>query len=209
MASENLYSKTVQVGRASARKRVARVVTEALSPVHLVPGLILVVAWKSSEDTGEGVTWGVLAAGLAMAVPIAYLRRELRAGRISDHNVRVRSQRPRVLLVTTASILTTLGVVAAGDAPRDLVALVSAQAVGLVLFGIITRWWKISFHAGGTAGTVTTLVLVFGPRLLLLTPLVPLAAWSRVTLGDHTPCQVSVGAALGGVVAWVVFSWIR
>ncbi len=56
MASENLYSKTVQVGRASARKRVARVVTEALSPVHLVPGLILVVAWKSSEDTGEGVT---------------------------------------------------------------------------------------------------------------------------------------------------------
>jgi membrane-associated phospholipid phosphatase len=51
-------------------------------------------------------------------------------------------------------------------------------------------------HATIAAGAGTELLLVFGPALLVVWPLVALIAWSRVQVGDHTPAQVLAGVAL-------------
>jgi len=56
---------------------------------------------------------------------------------------------------------------------------------------------------------VTVLLLVFGPTLLVLAPLVPLVCWARVAVRDHTPAQTVAGATLGITVAAVVFSVLR
>jgi membrane-associated phospholipid phosphatase len=50
------------------------------------------------------------------------------------------------------------------------------------------------------------LLLVFGPALLAVWPLVGVIAWSRVQVGDHTAAQVLAGVALGVVVNATVFS---
>jgi membrane-associated phospholipid phosphatase len=74
---------------------------------------------------------------------------------------------------------------------------------------VITLWWKISVHAAIAAGAATVLLLVFGPALLVVWPLVALIAWSRVQVGDHTPAQTLAGAALGGLIATTVFILLR
>jgi membrane-associated phospholipid phosphatase len=100
-------------------------------------------------------------------------------------------------------------VLAAFDAPAELVALQASIAVGVACGWVITLWWKISVHAAIAAGAATVLLLVFGPALLVVWPLVAVIAWCRVQVGDHTPAQVLAGATLGVVVNATVFPLLR
>jgi membrane-associated phospholipid phosphatase len=111
--------------------------------------------------------------------------------------------------VAIASILFGLAVLAALDAPAEMVALLASIAVGVAGGWVVTLWWKISVHAAIAAGAATVLTLVFGPALLAVWPLVALIAWSRVQVGDHTPAQVLAGVALGIVVNATVFPLLR
>jgi membrane-associated phospholipid phosphatase len=168
-----------------------------------------VVAWRSAPTPGEAVKWGALAALFASLVPFGYILRGVRRRQLTDHHVGVRAQRPLPLLVGVASVLVGLGLLAVWGAPRDLVAVVAAMAVGLATALLVTLFWKVSVHAAVTAAAVVILVLVFGPWLLLLAPLVALVGWARVASGDHSPAQVIVGVLLGGAVAATVFPLLR
>jgi membrane-associated phospholipid phosphatase len=191
------------------RLRVARLVGEVLSPPPILAVLALVVAWDSSPTPAMAVVWGGIAAVSASVLPYALILRGVRRGRLTDRNISLRQQRVRFAAVAIASILTGLTVLAAFDAPAEMVALQVSIAVGVACGWVITLWWKISVHAAIAAGAATVLLLVFGLALLVVWPLVALIAWSRVQVGDHTPAQVLAGIALGIVVNATIFSLLR
>jgi membrane-associated phospholipid phosphatase len=195
--------------RHARRLRVARLVGELLSPPPILVILALVVAWDSSPTPAMAVLWGAIAAVFASVLPYALILRGVRRGRISDKNISLREQRIRFGLVAITSILTGLVLLAAFDARAEMVALQASIAVGVACGWLITRWWKISVHAAIAAGAATVLLLVFGPALLAVWPLVAVIAWSRVQVGDHTTAQVLAGVALGVVVNATVFSLLR
>ena len=195
--------------RPAARRRVARLVTEVLAPAPTVAVLLLLVAWQSATTPAEAARWGILAALFASVVPFTYIVRGVRRGRLTDHHVRLREQRPLPLLVGIGSVLLGLALLASWGAPRELVALVAAMAVGLASALLVTLVWKLSIHTAVVAGAGVILVLVFGPALLALAPLVGLVCWARVAVGDHTPAQTLAGVALGAGVAASVFSLLR
>jgi membrane-associated phospholipid phosphatase len=209
MSSRNGAEGAAAPGRPPARRRVARLVTEVLAPAPIVAALLLVVAWRSASTTTEAMAWGLLAVLFASLLPFLFILRGVWRGRLSDHHVGIRQQRPMPLLVGIASVLIGLGLLTAWSAPRDLVALVGAMTVGLVVSLLVTLGWKISIHTAVAAGAAVILVLVFGPPLLALSPVVGLIGWSRVEIGDHTPAQVAMGAVLGAVVAAGAFSLLR
>jgi membrane-associated phospholipid phosphatase len=191
------------------RLRVARLVGELLSPPPILVALALVVAWDSSPTPAVAVAWGAVAALFASVLPYALILRGVRRGRLSDRNISLREQRVRFGGVAIASLLLGLAVLAAFDAPAEMVALLASIAVGVACGWVITLWWKISVHAAIAAGAATVLTLVFGPALLAAWPLVALIAWSRVQVGDHTPAQVLAGVALGVVVNATIFPLLR
>ncbi len=192
-----------------ATASLARLTTEVLAPAHLVIGLLAVVAWDSAPTPGSRLLWGAVAATFAGVLPLAYLVQGARQGRWEDHHVGDREKRPAVIMVILASVLVGTALLAAAGAPRELLALLAAMIAGLVVTLAVTVVWKISVHAAVAAGTVVVLTLVFGPALGILWLLVALVGWSRVALGDHTVGQVVGGALAGGVVAAVVFAWLR
>jgi membrane-associated phospholipid phosphatase len=191
------------------RLRVARLVGEVLSPPPILAVLALVIAWASSPTPAMAVLWGGIAAVSASVLPYALILRGVRRGRLTDKNISLRQQRIRFAAVAIASILTGLTVLAAFDAPAEMVALQASIAVGVTCGWVITLWWKISVHAAIAAGAATVLLLVFGLALLVVWPLVALIAWSRVQVGDHTPAQVLAGIALGIVVNATIFPLLR
>jgi membrane-associated phospholipid phosphatase len=191
------------------RLRVARLVGELLSPPPILVVLALVVAWASSPTPAMAVVWGAIAAAFASVLPYALILRGVRRGQLSDTNISLREQRIRFGVVAITSILVGLAVLAALDAPAEMVALQASIAVGVACGWVITLWWKISVHAAIAAGAATVLVLVFGPALLAVWPLVAVIAWSRVQVGDHTPAQVLAGVALGVVVNATIFLLLR
>jgi hypothetical protein len=185
--------------------RVARVVTEVLAPAPVVAVLLFVIAWQSSSSPERALVWAGISILFASLIPISYVLHRVRQRRLSDRHVAVRRQRPLPLVVAIVSVLIGLAVLSAVGAPRTLVALVGAMGVGLTVSLAVTLFWKMSIHTAVVAGAVVILALVFGLVWLLLAPIVALVAWARVELGDHTPPQVLVGAALGAMVAAVMF----
>jgi hypothetical protein len=129
---------------APRRLWVARLVSERLSPPPIIVVLALLVAWDSSPTPGMAVAWGGIAAVLASLLPYVLILRGVRRGRLSDTNLSLRQERIRIGMVAITSILLGLAVLAAFDAPAELVVLLASITVGVTCGWVITLWWKIS-----------------------------------------------------------------
>jgi hypothetical protein len=102
------------------RLRVAQLVGELLSP------------------PARALLWGGIAAVSASVLPYALILRGVRRGRLSDRNISLREQRIRFGVVAITSILSGLALLAAFDAPAEMVALQASIAVGVACGWVIT-----------------------------------------------------------------------
>jgi hypothetical protein len=188
------------LSQGDTRHRLARLVTEAMSPVVLIVFVTLIVAVHSAGVV-RGLALGLVAIFFAGGLPYGLVLIGVRRGQLTDHHVSRREQRPRMMAIALASVAVGLLVLRWLDAPRALFALMAAMVAGLVVALAITSHWKISIHAAAAAGTVVSLVMLVSLWWLLLVPFIVLTGWARVVIRDHTPAQVSVGAIVGAVVA--------
>jgi hypothetical protein len=209
MLNDTRKQETTARSSAPRRNRIARLITEVFHPGPLAAVLLIAVAVRNSSDIGDMVKWAVVGILFAAILPMLYVLRGVRRGRFSDHHVPNREQRIIPLLMAAFSVLVGLVLMIVMGAPRDLIRLVVAMAIGLIAVTPITRLWKISIHTAVASGTVATLAFLFSPALLILSPIVGLVAWARVELRDHSPAQVIGGAAFGAAVAATTFSLIR
>jgi len=182
------------------RRRIARLVTEVMSPVVLIVVVSLIVAVHSA-GAGRGLALGLVAVFFVGGFPYALVLIGVRRGLLTDHHISRREQRPRIMAIALASAVAGLVVLRWLDAPRALFALLAAMVAGVAVALAVTSFWKISIHAASAAGTVACLAILVSPWWLVLVPLVVLTGWARVEIRDHTPIQVTVGAIVGAVVA--------
>ncbi|MER7475938.1 hypothetical protein, partial [Micromonospora sp. NPDC000018] len=189
----------------SPGRRLARLVTEVLAPSVLVTVMPLVVAARATGSPGGVLRWGGAALVFGAAVPVGVVLYGVRRGWLTDRHIGDHTQRLRPLALGLASVAVGIALLAALDAPRLLVALMVATLVNGAVVTAVNHWWKLSVHAATAAGSVAVLVLVFGPALHALWPLVVAVAWSRVRLRDHTVAQVVAGAAAGAPLTAATF----
>jgi hypothetical protein len=189
--------------------RTARIASEIFAPAVLVGLLMLVVGWHAGDQPGVSRWWGLPGALFSAGLPLLYVLRGVRQGRLSSHHIPERAQRRTPLLIGLASVAVGLLALVLLGAPRDVLALLAAGGVGLVVYTVVTQWWKMSIHAGVAAGTAATLTAIYGPLALLAVPLVLLACWARVRLSAHTTAQVITGALVGALIAGTVFPALR
>jgi hypothetical protein len=193
-----------------AGHRLAKIVTEVLSPAVIVVLLPIAVAWNAtSHRILPTLLWSLVVAVFYSVLPMVFIVRGARRGKWDGHWVRERERRFVPLMMCLASALVGLVILLLGDAPRDVIALGWSMVAVCVACVIITKWWKVSLHATVAGGAVATVVLIYGWFLLLLVPLVALVAWARVQVRDHTAAQVVIGAFLGPVVGGAVFLLLR
>ena len=193
----------------SSLRRLARLLTELLAPAPVVATLLVVIAAHSGRTILIGLAWGLLAVLIIIPVPLFYVLRGVRRGKLSDRHVGVRAQRPLPMVIGVTAVVVALAALSILGAPRELVALIAAMFVGLATSLLVTLRWKISIHTAVVAGAVVILALVFGPVMLPLFALVALVGWARVVVRDHTLWQVCAGAGLGMAVAATVFLFLR
>lgn len=184
--------------------RVARAISEVLSPIVILPACTFVVSVHASQAWPAGLTYGAVAVFFAVGFPYAVLLSWVRSGRLADREIRDRAQRPAIMLITLASVSLGLAALWALHVPRDLFAHMAAMVAGLATTLAVTTKWKISIHTACLAGATASVSILVTPWALLLTALlVPLAS-SRMILKHHTLAQVGAGAVLGAAVAAAV-----
>jgi membrane-associated phospholipid phosphatase len=184
--------------------RMARRVTDVLEPKSWIFAVLFVVGIAS--DGVAGAAWAGHAAVFAAVVPMLVIKSGMRRGNWTDRHLSARGQRLRVIPMILASLTVGIALMWAGNAPRELLAVVATMVVTLAVIMAITTAWKISVHTSVAGGAATMLALVLGPWWSVVWALALLVGWSRIALKDHTFAQVAAGALLGPTVPLVVFA---
>jgi len=129
---------------------MARLVTEVMSPAVPVVVVIFIVAVHSA-GAGRGLLLGLVAAFFSAGFPYGVVLIGVRRGRLTDHHISRREQRPRMMAIALASLAAGLLLLFWLDAPRALFALVASMVAGLAVTLAVTSFWKISIHAAVAA----------------------------------------------------------
>ncbi len=176
--------------------RLAHLISVVTNPLFVALPTSLLVALYSAPDVLHALLWWVVTVVGMSVAPFLFIRRGVARGHYSDPHVSIREQRFVPLLFALGCTIIVFILLLALHASNALIATVVAVLVVGVITIVITRYWKISLHLVGMAGSVTVLVLIFGPLCLLLSPLVVLVGWARWQVRAHTLLQALAGTVL-------------
>jgi len=189
------------------RSRVgARVLSEVLTPAAVNIFVAVAIGLHSRSST-----WGVVVALAAGGLPLIAILLSVRAGKLGDHHVTNRAERPLVIALIFAALVICLIAQLLLAAPRPVIGLTATMIVTLIVLGAVTGFAKvkISVHTAVAAGATVMLSIAISPVWALAAVVVALLMWARVRIEEHTPIEVVAGAGVGLVVAAVVFGMIH
>lgn len=184
---------------------VGKAITEVASPV-VIASLTLVGDGLHTSATWAGAGQGLLAATFACLIPLAAVLVLVRRQRLTDHHVRLRSQRALPLGIGIACTVTGILALTLVHAPAELVKVTVTMLAGLAVALVISLRWKASIHVAVASGAVSVGCVLGGLWWLLAAPLVIVIAWARVRVRDHTVAQTIGGAAFGSATTVVVLT---
>jgi hypothetical protein len=167
--------------------------------------LILMLSFASASSPLDALRWAFITIGISFLPVFLLMFYLVRKGRLDAILTNTRGQRTRVYLLS--GLCVTLGgiLLAYLRAPSLLVAAFITALSTTIIFMFINIWWKISLHTAFVAASATVLVMLHGWEASGTIALVPLTAWSRIVLQDHSLAQATIGAVLAAVIAGVVF----
>jgi membrane-associated phospholipid phosphatase len=184
------------------RARAARLLTDLVDPKNVITALCLLVG---AHYGWSGIGWGALAIIFCAVIPIVFIVLTGKEKTFADRHVPEQARRMIVIPVIVLSVLTCLTLMIVGRAPAPILSMVAAMLATVAVLWPITKYTKISFHTAVLSGALAMLGLLYGPWWTVSAVLIPLVAWSRSQLKDHTPAQTVAGALLGAIVAGPVF----
>lgn len=168
-----------------------------LSHPFLVPIPTLVVALRlDGTPWRTALGWAAVCIGIGILPPALLLVAQRFRRRDGDWYVTVREQRFGLYGLGLACLTALLGIAWWAAAPRLLVPALVAALVATAVGVLVNRRTKISVHVGTAMGCALLLAHVRPPTTLPLLAFVLAVAWSRLRLGQHTPTQVALGAAV-------------
>lgn len=179
--------------------RTAVAISIIFSPFLIPVPTISLLAWTYADSFQRGLLWVLVVTVFASVLPSIFILALVRSGRLSDLHLAVRKQRLAPLYFSLVSTLVGIIVLQSIDAPRQIVLPCIAYAINGVVFTAITHRWKISFHCGSAAGSVTVLILLVDAKFAWLSLLLPLIAWARVQRKRHTIFQTAAAALIAAV----------
>lgn len=184
----------------------ARVITEVTAPAPVLVVLLLVVGSVSAPTVLDGLGWGLLAALFFSIAPFAGIIWGVVAGRVTDHHVSERAQRPAIIILSLACFVAGYATLHVRGAPTMLLDVMVSLLAAAVVCLLVTLAWKMSMHMAVAGCAAALLPAVTGVSAWVALPVLLVVAWSRVRLRDHTPAQTVAGALTGALVAGAVFS---
>jgi membrane-associated phospholipid phosphatase len=188
--------------------QLAQVISKITNPLFIAVPLFLIISLNTALTTIQGLLWWIITVlGITIA-PYVFVLRGVSSGKYSDHNVSDRKQRLVPLSFGLGCIAITFAILILIHASIILIATITSAIVVLVITIVITQKWKISLHAAGITGAVTTIIFVFGPIYLFLTILIAVVGWARWKVRAHTPLQIIAGLTLSAIVTiatWLAF----
>ena len=187
--------------------RIARVLSNLLSPPLIAMGAVTVLAFYSPIGTGLIQPWQSFLIGIFFVVvgPILPVALMVVRGKMTFD---VKNRRDRPLLYLAAIIIYFSGALIAWIFHNHAMAVIAIAYAGVTsVIALVSLYWKVSAHSAGVAGPITGLIWVYGLFFLHFMLLAVLVAWARWKLKLHSPSQLLAGILIAILVTAVVY-WV-
>ena len=186
-------------------KRIAHLTSGIFSPFLIGLILILLVSLEATASFNAAIKWSLLLFALSILPTFTFtvfLVRNNHLDGVFSSSCRQRIRIYALMFVLAGVCCITLFFL---KAPLMLLVLAIAGLTGTVIFTLLNLWWKVSLHTAFITAMVTMLFIFYGFVSTALLPLIPLVAWSRIRLGQHSMAQTATGALLGALILSAVF----
>lgn len=186
--------------------KIARLISNILSPQFVSLPVFIAICLTTAPSLSRGLLWfSTVILGISI-LPVTFILIAMKKGHIKDFYITDRRQRIIPLFILLGIILITIYVLSLEHASRPLMLTMLSGFITATLATLLTLKWKISWHVGSVTIAIMFLALTYGQIWYLLSPLILLVAWARLTLKKHTPLQMVTGVLLAGGVPWIVFT---
>lgn len=185
--------------------RVAKAISFFLGPVFVLLPIPYILVERFTQDYFYALKWAVFSYAFIVAVAL-FVIIGVFLGVFSNFDVSKREQRPLLFSFSAFAIFCYLLSLYFLDGPKVLFIAVFAIILGLIIIVIVNRWIKASIHVATATSVLLFISVVYKGYFFLLLFLIPLLAWARVKMKEHTPLEAVIGSVLGIVITLIVYA---
>lgn len=185
-------------------KSFAKAVSFFLHPIFTLLPIPFILVAKFSHDYSYAFKWTMFSYMFILAVAV-FIVIGVMLGVFSNFDVSKKEQRPLLFSFSAFAAFCYLLSLIILDGPEVLFIGFFAVVLGLIAVIIINKWIKASIHLATATSALLFAGIVYGGYFFLLLSLIPLLAWSRVKMKEHTPMETIIGTILGIVITLIVY----
>jgi membrane-associated HD superfamily phosphohydrolase len=187
------------------KERLARLTTNIINPFLVSFIVIVLLAFKSADTVSNGVKWALISLALSVLPVFIVTTYLVRRKKMDGFFTNPREQRNIIYVLASALAALSCGLLWYLKAPRLLAVTFTAGLAAIVVFTVINYFWKISLHTAFMAAAVVVVVIVYGATAAGTFILLPLVAWARIQLKQHSVAQVVISGLLAPAIVAAVF----
>lgn len=186
-------------------EKIARLISNLLHP--LLSGLVLFIFISTLKNAMDFYQI-ILLLTLDFLIPIAFLYFLLKKKIIENIDISDVTKRKYFYVPSLLFLIFTLPLLIIFKMWTIIILMQIGLVIWIFLWAIISFYYKISGHVGGASFVYTSFYFLTGEHYWWIFLLLPILAWSRVRLKQHTVDQTIVGGVLGYLVSYLVFRGI-
>ena len=185
---------------------LAQVVSRFTNPSILSVVILLLIAYTESSNVRELVGWVAIILLFFVLIPVVYVY-----VRTSRSGSRVKSvveltiflkQHPRDILILAIFLgLPCLAILWFLKAPTPLISTLVALIASSTVTALFNLFYRVSFHLTGITILVVMAAQAWGQVFLVFLVAIPLIAWAKYQIHEHTIPQLLMGIAVAVVVS--------
>lgn len=186
--------------------KFAKIVSFLLGPSFVLFPVPYILISKLSNDYAHALRWTIFSyLFILFTAFFVFLGVLLKV--FSNFNVSKREQRPLLFALLAFAMFCYLISLLIFNAPKILFFYIFSLIVGLLIIVIVNKWVKASIHMAILTSVISLTAFAYEGHFALLLLLIPLLAWSRIKMKEHTLVETIIGSFLGislTLIAYVI-----
>jgi hypothetical protein len=187
----------------------ARWISNVMNPYPITLALLLAVAYTSAISLRNFAVWAFVIFLSFIALPLIYILIK----NITNKADNMRLQEPTAFFRKHRSEIWILGIVSMGimvpsliflSASSNLYATFAALLGTSLAIAVVNRYFKASFHLAAITSVVIVATLIWGYMVLPIVVIIPVVAWARYSLKQHTLYQLAAGFGLAIIISFPI-----
>lgn len=180
--------------------KIAHLISGLTSPYVIIPIFSLVTIFHFANSFSQFFVWSILLIGLTVFAPLLYVLISVKQQKVTDLHVYLKEQRNTPFLIAIIGAIIVLFLYYYLHVPKALIAMVFALAVNGAVFALLSRYWKMSMHAATFASSLAIVSILVNGYWLILSPIIILIIWARLSRKRHTIFQLIAASVLSPII---------